>query len=506
MSTRAAGLALVLVSSVALVGFTVVRDVGDDGPILWADPTLTVEIQQDGSDDVTDGSDLEALRAALATWNAVPCSRLRFVDGGTGTSRSIGRDGVNRIAFLESAWPGYAAGAGAFTVRERDEGTPDRWVDFDILVNGQDARWSTSGLVALPDIQSAVVHELGHGLGLQHASDPRASMFYSVRLGTTFARSLHADDVAGVCFLYPAQAFSCATDDACPAVYGQYGGGNLRMSCQAGMCREGPASTYGATCFEANDCTSGTCLVDPTRPPSSEPGACSLDCTTAACPDGEYCSTTPGGPRCVIGRVDCAVDADCGGMPRVCARQLDGRFQCQRLCLRDAQCATIPGAVCHGGTGANPAGFCRVPGAGGLGASCVSGLDCASLTCLGSGDGTTCGPAPGVVAPPSDAGVPAPDAAAQADAAPPGADARPGDAGVRADVDAPVGNDASAAVSPDAASGAGADAGAAGPRLVGGELGGGCACVVPRRASGGELVVGLLALGGAWRRRRARRA
>jgi hypothetical protein len=208
----------------------------------------------------------------------------------------------------------------------------------------------------------------------------------------------------------------------------------------------------------------------------------------------------------VIGRVDCAVDADCGGMPRVCARQLDGRFQCQRLCLRDAQCATVPGAVCHGGTGANPAGFCRVPGAGALGAPCVSGFDCASLTCLGSGDGTTCGPAPGVVMPPADAGVPAPDAAAQADATLPGADARPGDSGGRADVDAPVGNDASAVVSPDAASGAGDDAGVVGPRLVGDELGGGCACVVPRRASGGWVVVGLLVVGGAWRRRRARPA
>jgi len=402
--------AIVALVAVPLLGFVVVREIDGDQAIVWENPVVTVEIQQDGSDDVSDGSDLAAIRDALGAWNAAPCSRFRFVDGGTGTSRGIGRDGVNRLTFIERDWPAYAAGAGAYTVREREAGTPDHWVDFDIQMNGVDVSWATDGPVSRGDIRSAMVHELGHGLGLQHSSDPRATMFFSVRLGTTFARTLHADDIAGVCYDYPAQAFSCAQDTDCPLFYAQYGGQNYRAHCVNNACVEGPASVYGAGCFENDDCATGSCLLDPLNPPSSEAGFCSQTCDAATpCPNGEYCGTTASGLRCIIGRTNCAVDADCGGAPNVCARQLDGRFECQRLCLRDAQCATLAGTVCHGGTGANPAGFCRVPGAGRPGDACESGLDCASLTCTSGGVITTC---TAVTTTGEDASVSSPDAAA----------------------------------------------------------------------------------------------
>lgn len=490
---------LPLVAAASSFGFNVVRDVDGDGPIVFSSPTVTIELHQSGSDDVNDGSDLQALRDSMETWNQVACSAFRFVDGGTGTSRAIGADGVSRIAFLESNWPGYASGAAAFTLRERVSGNPDRWTEFDILVNGQDVRWTTDGHPQLPDIRSAVVHELGHGLGLQHASHPEASMYFSVRLGTTFARTLHPDDIAGACYLYPAQTFSCGADSDCPVVHGSYGGGNYRARCNAGACVEGPANSYGTGCFESDDCTSGLCLIDPLNPPSSEPGFCSEACPSGTCPDGDYCASTPGGPRCIVGRDDCAADADCGGNPNVCARQLDGRFVCQRLCLRNSACMTVPGSVCHGGTGENPAGFCRVPGPGAPGTPCAHGLDCASLNCSAGGVQPTC--ADGVPGfdgepPPPDAGV-RDVSTPQTDAAP-GFDVSPRDAGP-----VPLRDAATSVPGQDGGLGDDFDAGGRPPDLVSG----GCVSVTTPTEGSALTALLFLALGllGRGRSQRGRR-
>ncbi|MCC7383778.1 MAG: matrixin family metalloprotease [Deltaproteobacteria bacterium] len=487
--------ALLLVAALGSAGFNVIRDPNGNGPILWGTPAMTYQIQQDGSDDVGDGSDIAAIRSALETWNRVPCSAFRFTDGGLTASRSIGADGVNRIAFLESNWPGGADGAAAYTVRERNGAT---WTEADIRVNGVDFEWSTTGDIQRPDLQSVIVHELGHALGLMHSADPEATMFYAVRRGTTQARTLHPDDVAGACYLYPSAARPCGADPDCPIFWASYGGANYRSRCEGGSCVAGSARTYAAECFEAVDCASGLCLIDPTNPPASEPGFCSQTCSAGTCPNGDFCEQG----RCIVGRDDCVGDADCGGANRVCARDLDGRFRCLRLCLQDSVCFMTPGAVCHGGTGANPAGFCRVPGPGAPGAVCDHGLECTSLACTAGDAVPTC--AAGTPGFTGDGGVQPPR-----DGGAPGADARvtPGaDAGTPARDAAPAADGSSAGADADLSSGAldGSTGGSPGT----GPLIGGCGCSsAPPRHEGATMGtwLAILAASGAGRLRARRR-
>jgi len=53
------------------------------------------------------------------------------------------------------------------------------------------------------DVQNTVTHEAGHSLGLAHSADPTATMAATAPAGETAKRVLHADDLAGICAIYP---------------------------------------------------------------------------------------------------------------------------------------------------------------------------------------------------------------------------------------------------------------------------------------------------------------
>ena len=517
-----AGLALVFAT-----GFTVIQDPNTQTPTVWPTRTVTFVIQENGSDDVVDGSDVTALQDALGAWGQPACSDFQFANGGSSPSRAIAQDGVNRITFLESNWPGGANGAGAFTVRYRNTATsPATWLEADIRINGEAYSWDTHGNKGSIDVQSVAVHELGHAVGMAHSANPEATMYFVTSRGMTNNRTLHADDIAGLCFLYPSMPFSCASDADCPLVDASYGGTPFRMQCSGGACQPGGASA-GMECFSNADCAQGMCVVDPIGPPSSDPRACSQPCSVAAqdCSAGSYCSAVDGTPRCYPGR-ECVAPEDCALVNPMCRRDQDGRYTCLQACEENRHCP--PGQVCFWGEGMPPAGFCKTVGTLPAGMPCDNGLQCQSLACTGGGVTPTCADSiPGFVA---DAGMPdaavtlpdagavdanmAADASPATDAAPPQLDAAMPDA-TAPDArvpDAAMGADA--AFPPDAAevprdASAQADArpqdAAVAPQ--GGDAdsasdASGCACNHASPSGLGLLAVGLL---GAWMQRTRRR-
>jgi hypothetical protein len=193
-----------------------------------------------------------AAHAAAAAWNnaAVSCTswNLTVVASDTTSEATIGNDGVNNMVFRTSSWS-YDPRALAITTVFAQE-TDGMILDADVELNAVPPtvdrhmmfRWgdlvSGEGVVGVTeDLQNTLTHELGHFLGLDHncylrgepsrtdhtgratpycddasAEEKEATMFASVTTGDTARRTLAADDVAGVCAIYPTAGARCSDE------------------------------------------------------------------------------------------------------------------------------------------------------------------------------------------------------------------------------------------------------------------------------------------------------
>lgn len=137
------------------------------------------------------------LQATEATWSTVSGSRLRMSYGGETTrcpslsnSCSGGLDGFNDVGWERQA--SNVLGVTSFSI------SPD---EADMTLNVRQP-WSLGCQdTSAVDLQTVMLHENGHVVGLDHSSDPGAIMYPSYR---GVQCELGADDEAGIRALYPA--------------------------------------------------------------------------------------------------------------------------------------------------------------------------------------------------------------------------------------------------------------------------------------------------------------
>lgn len=167
-------------------------------------------LSADGSADVANGAEFQAVANAFQSWKDVPESDARFSnlsavnmdtsdiynDGGL-----PGRDRKNLLAWVETDWnEGSSLIALTYTYFVEATG---KILEDDIVMNGVDYTWTTDDVVVQTDVESIAAHEIGHAYGLGHSLDPEATMFATSSQGETKKRSLHADDIAAIQHSYP---------------------------------------------------------------------------------------------------------------------------------------------------------------------------------------------------------------------------------------------------------------------------------------------------------------
>ncbi len=159
--------------------------------------------------DVPPDQALQAIQAAADTWTNVAGADFQFVYGGTTTATDASNPPNDRNEVL---WKDEGNTGVLGTTWYWYWSTTKEIFEADMVINDY-YNWDTSGAPAGDefDLQSVVLHEFGHFLHLGHDDNPGAVMYPSIAPGVV-ARTLHANDIAGIQYIYPAPPPPCVSD------------------------------------------------------------------------------------------------------------------------------------------------------------------------------------------------------------------------------------------------------------------------------------------------------
>ena len=227
-------------------------------PIQWK-KNPTYHLNPNGSDDIWDGSDIDAVHESFQDWSTLSCSSVSVSHAGsTNASGTILTGGPtnnkNEITWVENS--SWVYGQYVLGITSPVFSYNGSIAEADIALNGYLNTWTTENTFGGKlDVKSIVLHEVGHWFGVQHNLDEGLDMWNPPTMvpgwnGTTAARTLETDDKNAFCFLYTTGGMSCAGDNDCPWVV-QGGGGQEyyidKYGCQGGGCVLGATSGGGET-------------------------------------------------------------------------------------------------------------------------------------------------------------------------------------------------------------------------------------------------------------------
>lgn len=182
-------------------------------PLKWKDGSLEIFVEKAGSATLgISGADTQkAVELALSTWMSADCpngghpSFTANTELKSGLTAEFNAEGSNEnvVTYEDASWP-YEPGAVAKTLLafELDTGDMD---DADVVFNSAEFPLaidptSTSEI----DMEAVLAHEIGHVLGLAHSDVPGATMQPETQgFATAALKTLEADDMAGICAIYP---------------------------------------------------------------------------------------------------------------------------------------------------------------------------------------------------------------------------------------------------------------------------------------------------------------
>jgi hypothetical protein len=142
-----------------------------------------------------------AIRAGADAWRLQSGASFAFSFAGYSNQATVVSDGINLVFFRNAS-----SGSALATTYTWFSGS--RMLEADMVFWDAGFQFFTgaSGCSGGFYIEDVATHEFGHALGLGHSTLAAATMYPSISTCSQQARSLEADDIAGVLSLYPASA------------------------------------------------------------------------------------------------------------------------------------------------------------------------------------------------------------------------------------------------------------------------------------------------------------
>lgn len=183
--------------------------------LFWSLPSnISIVVNNVGSDDISDGSHVTAVRNAIDEWNRATGTTVSLVENTTPAEMARtdwAADDIHLVFWDESNDSGFFGGNGTVAVTPVFFFSNGRIADADILYNGGDFLFTTDGTGGSYDVQDVGTHELGHLIGFDHAGSAGATMYPFVDPTTILHRSLSMDDVTGLRTAFPSGSFGSIT-------------------------------------------------------------------------------------------------------------------------------------------------------------------------------------------------------------------------------------------------------------------------------------------------------
>ncbi|HVW26062.1 MAG TPA: matrixin family metalloprotease [Polyangiaceae bacterium] len=182
-------------------------------PIQWKDGTLQLLVDKAGSATLgISGADTQkAVESALSTWMSADCPKgghpsfTADTELASGLSAEFNENGPNQnvVTYEDDGWP-YEPGAVGKTLLAFELDTGDM-LDADVVFNSAEFPLAIDPTSSDEiDLEAVLTHEIGHVLGLAHSDVPGATMQPETQgFATAALKTLEADDMAGICAIYP---------------------------------------------------------------------------------------------------------------------------------------------------------------------------------------------------------------------------------------------------------------------------------------------------------------
>jgi hypothetical protein len=235
-------------------------------------------------------------------------------------------NGVTTMQWIESNWP-PEFGSQAIGVTLPLILINGRLIETDVVFNGVNYSWSTTGGGGKMDVETIALHEFGHVFGLADLYDNTSCYTQNVVMcgyaSGAQKRTLRTDDSNGICYLYPKGKYNkCSTDadctsgQVCSAQYALSSDTIFQCIDKAGLAKPGQDcdDTYNFpdALGKAGECENLMCL---------QGGLCSKACASDGdCPYNMPCKDTAADVAgfgkiyfkgCAIPGKICAHDGEC---------------------------------------------------------------------------------------------------------------------------------------------------------------------------------------------------